>query len=171
MQNQKVVVGQILKAQGIKGEIKVKPLCDDPERFFELKEAEVEGLGRCRVLNCRLTGGFAFLYLDKLYNRDLAESVAGKYLVIDREEVDLPEGRFLIADVIGCRVEFEDGTVLGVLDDILQTYAIDTYSVRCPDGRKVLFPAVGKAVVAIEPERERVVLCRKGFEEVCCYED
>ena len=171
MLTEKIVIGQILKAHGIRGEVKVKPLGDDPGRFFDLKEADIEGLGRCRVLNCRMAGGFVFLYLDKLYNRDLAESVAGKFLTVDREEIELEEGRYLVADVIGCQVVFSDGETLGVLDDILKTYAIDTYSVLCKDGRRVLFPAVSKAVLSIEPENGRIVLDKKGFSEVCCYED
>ena len=168
---QQVVVGQILKAQGIRGEIKVKPICDDPERFFDLKTVDIVGTGSCRVLNCRVNGGFVYLYLDKLYNRDLAEEVAGKFLTIDRADVELEEGRYLIADLLGCEVRFEDGEVLGKLEDVLQTYAIDTYAVACADGRKVRFPAVEKAVVDIDPEKGCIVLRRVGFAEVCCYED
>lgn len=164
-----VVVGQILKAQGIKGEVKVKPICDDPARFFELKRVSVEGVPM-RVLGCRQANGFVYLYLDKLVTRTQAEGAAGKFLTIGREDVVLEEGRYLIADLLGCDVVFSDGEKLGELEDVLQTYAIDTYVVRTPKGR-VLFPAVGKAVESIEPENGRIVLNREGFGEVCCYED
>ena len=168
MQEQ-IVVGQMLKAQGIKGEIKVKPICDDPARFFELKRVNVEGASM-RVLGCRMAGGFVYLYLDKLVTRTQAEEAAGKFLSIDREDVVLEEGRYLICDLLGCDVVFSDGEKLGILEDVLQTYAIDTYVVRTEKGR-VLFPAVAKAVESIEPENGKIVLNRAGFSEVSCYED
>ena len=166
---QRVIVGQILKAQGIKGEVKVKPICDDPARFFELKKVYADG-EPMRVLGCRLAGGFVYLYLDKLVSRTHAEAAAGKLLEIDREDVVLEEGRYLIADLLGAEVVFEDGETLGTLEDVLQTYAIDTYVVRTAGGR-VLFPAVEKAIASIEPENGRIVLKRAGFDEVCCDEN
>lgn len=35
--NDYITIGEIVRAQGIRGEIKVRPLTDDPERFYRLK--------------------------------------------------------------------------------------------------------------------------------------
>lgn len=33
-----LAVGTVLKPQGVRGEVKVRPLTNDPDRFFDLKQ-------------------------------------------------------------------------------------------------------------------------------------
>ena len=57
-----LTVGLIVKPQGIRGELKVKPYTDDAEVFRALKSVYIDGI-EYRVLNVRTGGGAAYLGL------------------------------------------------------------------------------------------------------------
>ena len=97
-------IGLILKPQGIRGEIKVLPLTDDPHRFIGLKQAFLsEEKKPVRIMGARVGKDAVYLFLEKIYDRTAAESVRGQFIYIDREHaVKLPEGRYFIADLICC---------------------------------------------------------------------
>jgi 16S rRNA processing protein RimM len=62
---------------------------------------------------------------------------------VHRKEIpELPEGEYYQHQLLGLRVEAEDGQDLGQLEEILPTGANDVYLIRLPNGRELLLPAI-----------------------------
>ena len=71
----------------------------------------------------------------------------------------LKDGEYYTADIIGLSVEETDGTILGVVTDVIRTGSNDVYVVSLP-GRSedVLVPALKKVVREISIEDGRMVV-------------
>ena len=88
MLNPYLLVGTIVKPQGIRGEVKLHPETDDPERFLDLKEAYLrrgDVYEPVTILSARVSGGEAFLTLPGVTDRDAAEKLRDQAVYIDRE--------------------------------------------------------------------------------------
>lgn len=167
---EKLKVGLILKPQGIKGELKVQPLTDDVDRFKALKKVTVEQTVY-KVASAKRSGNFIILALLGVDDRNNAELLRGKYLEIDREDaVTLEEGRYFIADVIGCRVYFEDQKELGEIIDVFSART-DVITVKTVSNKIVRFPFLKDVVMEVNVSEKTAKLNKKRYLEVCCYED
>lgn len=167
-------VGEVLKPQGIKGEVKLKTYVDDVNRFKKLKEAYIDG-NPVKVLNARIAGQDVYIAFDGICDRNAAELLRGKEIFVSRENAaPLKEGRYYIADVIGSAVVLvEDGcdteVTAGVIEDILK-YSSDLYC--CADGnKKYMFPLVDGLLIKVDIENKKAYFNKKRFDEVVCYED
>lgn len=145
-------VGIVLKPQGLKGEIKVKPLTDDVERFDSLHRLFIkdgEHYKELEVIARRYDKGYAFLKLKGCDTIESVEYLRGLYFWIPRSMTRiLPKDSFLIADLIGCKVMTHKGEELGEITDILQTGSNDVYVVKRIKG-ELLIPALKKIVKEI----------------------
>jgi 16S rRNA processing protein RimM len=76
-----------------------------------------------------------------------AQAMRGKVLYIDRDDADLPEGSYFVADLIGLEVRDEAGRVFGVITDVLQTGANDVYEIKNDNGKLYYIPAIPSVVL------------------------
>ena len=164
---QKVLVGVILKPQGIKGELKVRPITDNIERFEKLKTIYIDDI-KLKIFNVRICADELFIFIEHVNTRNDAEMYRNKEIFISRDDVEIEEGRYLIDDVVGCDVKFESGKILGKLTDILQYSKVDTYVV---DEGKIMFPALDDVVLDIDIVKKVIKLNEKRFKEVAVYDD
>ncbi len=159
-----LTVGEVLKPQGIRGEVKVKPFTDTPQTFSAFKRVFLDG-EEYKVLSVRTGDGCVFLGLRGVPDRNAAELLRGKKVLLPREEAPaLPEGSYYIADLLGSAVVTEEGEPLGTLTDITQA-ACDVYTLDM-GGRNVLFPAAKGVIAEVDAEGKKIVVNRKRFEEV-----
>ncbi len=167
---EKITVGQIIKAFGIKGEVKVKPLTDDVMRFKKLKLVYI-GETPYKIIACRISEGFVYLAFIGVSDRNTSESLVGKMLEIDRiNAVELEEGSYFIADMLGCKVVLSDDSVVGTIVDVAQYGAADVITVK--DGDKVCrFPFIKKLNSNFDMENKIMNADAKVFYEVSVYED
>ena len=123
-----LMIGTVLKPQGIRGEVKIKPYAARVEMFSSWKELYLEDRGAYTPVPLKVTRiheGFVYAFLAGSSSADDAESFRGRDLYIDRAHAAPPEnGAVYIADLIGCEAADEDGNPVGVLTDVLQ-YASD----------------------------------------------
>lgn len=160
----KLNVGEILKPQGIRGELKVKPFTDDAEMFRNFERIFVEETPY-KVLSVRTGGGLVFLGLKGVADRNAAELLRGKQLYIPREEAPVPEeGRYYIADLLGCSIVTDAGDALGKLTGVRQA-ATDIYTVEM-DGKEVMFPAAHGVIMAVDVQGGTITVDKKRFYEV-----
>ena len=159
-----LTVGVVLKPQGIRGELKVKPYTDTAEDFAAFRRVFLDG-EEYKVLSVRTGGGAVFLGLRGVADRNAAELLRGKEVVIPRSEAPEPEeGRYYVADLLGCDIVTEGGKVLGKLKDVRQA-SIDVYTLF--DGsRDILFPVADGVVVAVDVENGTITVNEKRFYEV-----
>ncbi len=159
-----LVVGEILKPQGIRGEVKVKPFTDSAETFRSFKRVFL-GEEEYKVLSVRTGDGFVYLGLRGIADRNAAELLRGKKLTVPRDEAPaLPEGSYYIADLLGSTVKTAEGEILGTLKDITQA-ASDIYTLDM-GGRDVLFPAAKGVILQVDPAGKTIVVDKARFNEV-----
>ncbi len=166
-------VGLIARPHGVHGDVKVIPLTDNPERFRDLKEAYIENNGAYEpvlVGNTRVQPDAAYVALSCSKSIEDAEGLRNLYLCVDRAHtVPLPEGRYFIADLIGCDVFDSDGNSLGTLTDVLETGANDVYVIE--GSRKLLVPALKKLLLSVDIANKRIALDSHTLLEVGLFED
>ncbi len=159
-----LTVGVVLKPQGIRGELKIKPYTDSAETFKAFKRVFLDGV-EYKILSARTADGFVFLGLRGVPDRNAAELFRGKDVVIPRAEAPVPpEGSYYIADLIGSEICFEDGEVYGTLKDVTQA-ATDIYTVHCEE-KEILFPAADGVILEVDVEKKRITVSKRRFFEV-----
>lgn len=167
-----ITVGEILKPQGIMGEIKVKPLTQNAERFYKLRVVYIDGKPY-KISGLRLERDYAFVKLITVDDRNAAELLRGKFLCIDRiNAVDLDDGEYFIVDLIGCKVVTDSGEALGTINDILQNAgAVDVINAVSDDGTEFRFPFLNKIVVNVDVQNKQFTVIKELFDGVCVYDD
>ena len=159
-----LVIGKIVKPQGIRGEVKVYPYTDSAEVFGEISRVFIEG-AEYKILNARFSDGMAYLSLRGVPDRNAAELLREKELTIPRDEAPMPEeGCYYIADLLGSVVVSDTGKTLGTLKDIRQA-ATDIYTLETDKG-EVLFPTAKGVVLSVDIENKKITVSEKRFKEV-----
>ena len=159
-----LTIGQISKPQGICGEVKVKPYTDSAEDFTSLRRIFLDGT-EYKVLSVRCAPDAVFLNLRGIADRNAAELLRGKEVVIPRDEApELEEGVYYIADILGSEVVTEEGELLGTLKDVRRA-ATDIYTIE-RDGKEIMFPVAEGVVLDVDPENLRIIVDKKRYEEV-----
>lgn len=149
-------VGIITSTHGVRGEVKVYPTTDDPRRFRRLKEVVLD-TGR-EKLNLEIEGvkffkQFVILKFKGLDNINDIEKYRQKSLYVTRKNaVRLQRDEYFIADLIGLKVQDEDGTELGTVKNVIETGANDVYEVEMADGRSLLLPAIKQCILNVDVE-------------------
>ena len=161
----------MLKPQGIRGEIKVRPLTDDSSRFRMLKTVTVGGTPR-KIESVRVAEDAVYLKLSGIDDRNAAETLRGKFISVERAAAaPLSDGEFYIADLIGAQL-FSRGensvTPLGKIKRIDSFGAADVFTV---DGEKTFTFAFVKALNAEYDEGKRILYVDEDrLAEVAVYE-
>jgi len=152
------VVGRVLGAWGIRGEVRVEPHTDVSERFSPGSLLYMDG-SPTKVLMSRPHKGGLVVRLDRAADRTEAESLKGASLAVPGEQVGpLPDGSYYHFEILGLGVWTEDGEHLGEVRQILATGSNDVYVVQDSEGQQLLVPALGDVVVKIAPEQGRMVV-------------
>lgn len=156
-------VGKIVNTHGVRGEVKVIPLTDDPHRFHDLEWVYLDrqsSLEKIWIERVKFFKKFVIIKFKTVDDMNKAETLRDLYLKVDREHaVKLPEDTFFIADIIGCEV-FEGDKKLGMVEDVLQTGSNDVYVVKRENKKDILIPALKSVVrkVSISDKKIEVVL-------------
>ncbi len=124
-----VVIGVISAPHGVGGTVRVRP----PGSGRHLRrgvEPVVDGERR-RILASRPTPKGFLVDLEGIADRDLAASLRGHELLLDREELDAPdEEEFYVWDLVGLEVYDEAGFRIGNVADVLETPAHEILLIR-----------------------------------------
>lgn len=149
-------VGIITSTHGVRGEVKVYPTTDDPRRFRRLKEVVLD-TGR-EKMNLEIEGvkffkQFVILKFKGMDNINDIEKYRQKSLYVTRKNaVRLQRDEYFIADLIGLKVQDEDGKELGTVKDVIETGANDVYEVEMADGKSLLLPAIKQCILNVDVE-------------------
>lgn len=169
-----LVIGEVLKPQGVKGELKVRPITCAPERFNGLKSVFLktgEQYVPSKINVTRIDSDAVYMMFDGIRDRDAAERVRGQLLYIDREHaVKLPEDAEFICDLIGCVAVDDGGREIGTLSDVLQPGGNDVYVFQGPLG-EVLVPALKSVVLRVDVREKSMLLCARRLSEVAVFHE
>lgn len=158
--NEMLRVGVITTTHGVKGEVKVFPTTDDPNRFKMLKKAYLD-LGRelmpVTIEGVKFFKQMVILKFKEFTDCDMAALYRNKDILIDREDaVPLEENEYFICDLIGLSVVSEEGEVIGTLTEVMETGANDVLEVKRPDDTTVLLPFIDDCVKEISLETKTI---------------
>lgn len=148
-----VAVGTIVGTFGIRGDLKVQPLTDFPERFARTPTLYLgDDHTPHAVESAREHGRIVVVHLGGIDTATAAEKLRGARLYVPATEVvALPADQYYLHDLIGLHVEHIDGTPLGVIADVITAGGNDLFVVRQPQARgEVLLPAVKEFVKSVD---------------------
>ena len=157
-----ITIGKIVKTRGIRGEVKVLPLTDIPDRFEHLDSVHVVlPDGRVQLLNIEGASyhrGCAFLCFEGYTSLEQAERLVGSSLAVDRKtSPKLPDGVYYHYEILDADVYTEQGEFLGKVTDILETGSHDVYVVR-HEGKEYLIPSISEIVLTIDRELRKIII-------------
>jgi 16S rRNA processing protein RimM len=162
------VLGRVVGAHGLRGQIRVRWLGDGPDNLLNAKKVEladarggedpaplafeVEGGGTGRAGEVRLA-------LRGVQRREAAEALRGRLVRVDAVELPAPApGEAYWFQLVGCRVELPSGEAVGRVREVWDTPVHDTLVVEGPDGRDRLIPAAPGIVRQLDVAARRVVI-------------
>lgn len=155
-------VGVISSTHGVRGEVKVFPTTDDANRFKKLKKVILDtGLEKkeLEIQGVKFFKQFVILKFKGIDNINDIEKYKGKSLYVTRENaVKLRKDEYFIADLIDMQVVLEDGTLLGILTDVMKTGANDVYCVESEKYGEVLLPAIGECILDVDVEGRKMTV-------------
>lgn len=174
MLSEYLMIGEITKPQGVRGEVKVRPCTCDPGRFEGLDTVYVKRGEDYKPMNIRinrLSDDAVFMNVEGVADRDQAETLRGTMIYIDRAHaVELDEDTTFLCDLYGLKGVVDDGRDLGTLRDVMQPGGNDVYVFDGPLG-EVLVPALKSVVLSVDLQEGVMRLDGKRLDEVAVFED
>jgi 16S rRNA processing protein RimM len=158
-----VVIGEITRSHGLRGEVRVTPLTDDPDRFAELRECVVcnaagDARQTRRITRVRRQADALVLALAGAGAIDEARALVGRFVAVPAAQArPLPEGWFYPWQLEGCHVQTADGAPVGRVVRVERSAAHDLWVVAGPE-REHLIPAVPEIVIEVDLAARRVVI-------------
>jgi len=149
--------------RGVRGEMVVIPLTDNPDRFSELNEIKISAGGITREFHlegARKLAGRILIQLKEIKTPEEAKLLVGGFIEIEKEQLIKPEeGNYFVFDLIGLEVITASGDRVGQVKEVISLPANDIYVVE--SGNKIYnIPAtkdivkkidLAKGVMIIEP--------------------
>ena len=153
-----IVVGRVVGAWGIRGDVKVRPESDFPDRFAAGSSLFVDGTPET-VVSSRPHRAGLVVRLEGARDRTAAESLRGALLTtLEADIPPLPNGAYYHFELIDMQVVSEEGESLGAIVEILDTTANDVYVARDESGREALIPAIREFVLDVDVEAGRMTV-------------
>ena len=156
-QSNVVVIGEVVKPHGIRGELCVKSHAESPLLFAPGRKVGLRPPGGAvrfvKILASRPHQGRMLLFVEGVADRNTAEGLRQVELVVPAQDMPpLAEGEVYLHEMIGFTVlDAASGATIGVLESFLDVPGQDVWVVRAPDGAEILFPANEGTLEDIDP--------------------
>lgn len=169
-----LLIGEVLRPQGVRGEAKVRPYAANPDDYLRWKTLyfkTADGYEPVGAKCSRVHDGFAYITLEGCTSPDDVEKLRGRELYVAREDTaPMDEDEVLIADLIGCKAVNENGDELGTLVDVLQHGPVDVYVFKTGKG-SMMAPALKAVFPVVDVVNRTISVVSEKLEEVVVRED
>ncbi len=161
-----ICVGTIVKAQGLKGEVKVYP--DSDISFLQnlsyvfLSENDTY---KRKVKSVRVYKDMAYLLLEGVTSRDIAESMVGTKLYVEKDDIMLEENEYLADEIIGYSVLLDNGEEYGEVKEINNYGATEIFVIEGMYGTWQV-PNVPGLITLVDQSSKTIVFSKVRFNEV-----
>jgi len=146
-----IAIGKAVAPHGVRGDVRVIPLTDFPDRFRTMKKVQLEDGRALDIESVKYHNQFVHIKFRGIDDRDAAQALKGKLLMVGRDGlVKLPAGQYYIFDIVGLKVYDEAGAYLGTVTDVLPTGANDVYIAEQEGNKPLLIPAIKDVVREID---------------------
>lgn len=158
--SEKIRVGKILRGFGIKGEVKVQIITDEPEKRFKVKKVlylkQDETFSPVTITSVRYHQSNVLLSFADHPDLTSVEGYHGCELFIDRKDIKSKDSVYAF-ELMNVSVYKEDGTLVGVVSDILDTGAHIVLRIKT-DAKDVLIPYVERFIVRFDQTKNILVI-------------
>ena len=161
---QYLVVGEVLRPHGVRGEVRVRVLTENRDQLLDLDYVyladtpEDKRRTRLGLKKVRFNKAYALLTLAGYNNRNDAERLRSKLVMIDAEQAAPLEGeQYYLFQLIGLQV-VSAGKAIGRVKEVLQTGANDVYIVDSPAHGELLLPAHEETILRIDFEARVITM-------------
>lgn len=167
---QRVVLGRVASAHGLRGQLRVTVLGDGPENLLGAPWLELS-FDREDPLRDASPRRYAVTYaaphgarsvrlgLEGVEDRDGALALRGAFVLGDTAHLQpLAEGEHYWFELVGCRAESEAGRTLGTVREIWETGAHDVLVIEDAAGREHLIPAREPFLREVDAAARRIVV-------------
>ena len=156
-----IAIAEIIKAQGVQGELKAIPLTDDPERFSDIRRVywkTTDGLRELFLERYRPFKQFILLKFTGINDMNAATSLGRGLAYIPRKERPAPPaGHYYYDQIEGLNVLTADGKLLGIVAQIITTGSNDVYCIH-DHGKQILIPALKSVIKEINLGDRRMIV-------------
>lgn len=174
MKNTHIMIGEIVKPQGVRGEVKVRPITCDFTRFEGMESAffkKGDEYVPVKLHVNRITPDGIYMVVNDTSDRNEAEKLRGEFLYVDRaHSVELTDDENLICDLEGLMGVDDEGREIGRLVEVLQPGGNDVYVFKGPRG-EILVPALKSVVKSVDVDGGIITLVAARMAEVAVYSD
>lgn len=155
MQKQFLEAGKIVGTHGVRGDLRVQSWCDSPETLCDFDTLYFDDKTKVTVERAQVHKNIVLLHLTGVDTLEAAEALKNRVLLLDREDVELPEDLVFIQDILGFAVEdTRTGKAVGRLRDVITAgSAHDLYEITGEDGQMVYVPAAKPFLQSIDMEK------------------
>jgi 16S rRNA processing protein RimM len=151
-------VGRILAPFGLKGEVKVQSLTDNPDRL-RAGSRIYAGLQPLTITAAREAGGFTYLTFKGHNDRSSVEPLRHRMLQVREDELPpLPAGEYYRFQLIGLTAVDRAGVTLGTVAEVIETGANDVLRIERPDAPELLVPLLDSTVLEVDLAALRITL-------------
>ncbi len=158
-------IGKIVNTQGIKGDVRVLPTTDEPERFKQLKTALLDNgktMKEYTIENVWLHKNFVILKFTNISDMTSAEKLKGMSIKINKKDaLPLNEDEYYISDLYDMEVYTDTNEYLGIIKDILFTSSNDVYIVTNPNNptqKDILLPAIKQCILNVNVNENKMIV-------------
>ncbi|MBE6742329.1 MAG: 16S rRNA processing protein RimM [Ruminococcaceae bacterium] len=153
-------IGKVNNTHGLKGEVKLEMWCDGIDYIRQLKTVYLDDGGNkpLSIVSARPQKNIAIMKFAEISTIEEAEELKNKVLFCNRNDAEIDDGAYYLADIIGCTVvDIESGREYGKIADIMNYGSSDIYDVV--SGKKhSLIPAIPDVVKEIDTEKQIVLI-------------
>lgn len=147
--------GRVINTHGCHGGLKLESWCNSPEELAALKRVFFKkgaNYTESKVVRASVYKQFAVAVFDNVNSMDEALSLKGATVYALREDFELEDGEYFIADLTGLNViDAKDGKVYGKLSEVVNRGASDIYVVDTPNGERMI-PVVPEFIERVDLE-------------------
>jgi 16S rRNA processing protein RimM len=154
-----LLLGEVLRPHGVRGELKTRVLTDYPERIGDMETvylADNEQGDKAKpyaIEGVRMNQEYALIKLKGIDDRDQADRLRALYVMVAMDDaIPLEEGEFYLYQIIGLRIITEDGETFGTLTEVMETGANDVYIIDSERYGEVLIPAIESVILKTDIE-------------------
>ncbi|MCL3881282.1 ribosome maturation factor RimM [Marivita sp. GX14005] len=158
--SEKICVGAIAGAFGVRGEVRLKSFTADPKEIASYAPLETsDGARRFDVKITRQINNGLAARLSGITSKEEADALRGTQLFVPRDRLpSLPDDEFYHADLIGLEVTDTGGTPLGKVLAVLNNGADDLLEISAPGQKQsVLLPFTKSAVPTVDLAQKKIV--------------
>lgn len=154
-----MLLGVVIGAQGLKGEVKVKTFTETPEALGAYGPLHTKDGSEIRVTYLRETKDGAVVQLQGVNDRNSAEAMKGTELFVSRDALPAPDAdEFYLTDLVGLRAEDTEGRAIGTVRGVHNFGAGDVIEIVRENGDDVFLSFTREVAREIDIKGGRIVI-------------